>query len=547
MTGMRQPSAPFRSRCRQTLVEGSTTDIPSAALLYRGGRRSEQYRLAALQRLARSATPVVATMLFFWTIAATGEANAAVPLPIAQQSSITDRSVSIPQLSELLRVLLLKDYNTRVVIIGATLLGGAGGLVGSFTLLRKRALMGDALSHATLPGIAIAFMAATYAGINGKSLPILLAGATATGLVGVGAILVIGRLTRLKEDTALGAVLSVFFGAGVALLGVVQQMQQGHAAGLEAFIYGKTASMGAGDAWLIAAAAIWSIAVSLMLFKELKLLCFDEGFAGSRGYPTILLDLTLMALVVIVTIVGLQAVGLILMIAVLVIPAAAARFWTERMSAMMLISAVLGALSAMVGAAMSALFANLPSGAMIVLVCTAFFCLSLVLGRQRGLLVRWLRRERLNRSIDRQHLLRAMYELLEPARGVEPGTARPRSSASIDDLLSKRSWSQSRVLREIRRTERAGLIRQRDGAVEFTDSGWHEARRLTHQHRLWELYLITYADVAPSRVDRDADAIEHVLEPDVVAELQRLLQAQSGSVPATPHALKPPAAAEELR
>jgi manganese/zinc/iron transport system permease protein len=451
--------------------------------------------------------------------------------------SITDRSVEWPSWGQWCRVLLLEDYNTRVVLAGATLLGCAAGMVGTFTLLRRRALMGDALSHATLPGIGLAFIIATTLGTGGKSLPALLAGAAVSGLAGVGVVLLIRHSTRLKEDTALGAVLSVFFGAGVALLGVIQQMREGHAAGLEAFIYGKTASMGASDALLIAGAALACALVCVLLFKEFKLLCFDQGFAGSRGLPVVGLDWALMALVVTVTIVGLQAVGLVLMIALLVIPSAAARFWTETMWKMVVISGVLGAAGGMAGAGISALFSKLPSGAMIVLVCTGFFLLSMVIGPARGVLVRVLRRRRLNRAVDRQHLLRAIYELLEAARGLRLRQRVESAAIPIDDLLPKRSWPLARLKREIRRAQRAQLVESAGGRVRLTSAGLQEAARLTRQHRLWELYLIRYADIAPSHVDRDADAIEHVLEPEVIAELESLLEGQRAEVPASPHEL----------
>lgn len=469
--------------------------------------------------------------------------------------SITDRSVEWPTWDQWRRVLLVEDYNTRVVIAGTTLLGCAAGMIGSFTLLRKRALMGDALSHSTLPGIGLAFILATTFGGNGKSMLVLLSGATVTGLIGVGAILCIRNLTRLKEDTALGAVLSVFFGAGIALLSVSQRMKQGSAAGLESFIYGKTASMGATDMQLIGGAALICIVASLLLFKELKLLCFDEAFAGSRGLPVIRLDLALMTLVVIVTIVGLQAVGLILMIALLVIPAAAARFWTETMWKMFIISGGLGAASGMAGATVSALFSKLPSGAMIVLVCAVFFLVSMIFGSARGVLVRVLRRSRLNRTIDRQHLLRAIYEVLESSQrlyGVDAnrsalGSLRRVSqnvTVSIEELLSKRSWSPARLNRVIRRCQHFELVEYVDGQVGLTRVGMEEAARLTRQHRLWELYLITYADIAPSRVDRDADAIEHVLEPAVIARLESLLEGKFATIPTSPHQLaSPPMAA----
>jgi manganese/zinc/iron transport system permease protein len=352
----------------------------------------------------------------------------------------------------------------------------------------------------------------------------------------VACILFIRNLTRLKEDTALGIVLSVFFGAGVALLGVVQQMRTGHAAGLESFIYGKTASMIASDAYLIGGAALVCAATCGVLFKELKALCFDEGFARSRGLPVVPLDMILMALVVTVVIIGLQAVGLVLVIALLVTPAAAARFWTERLSGMVVIAALLGAASCMTGAAMSAILPRLPSGAMIVLVGTAFFLVSMGIGPARGVAVRVVRRIRLNSRVDRRHLLRGVFELLEARGG-------PETSDGIvtpEELLQVRSWSPGRLRRLIRRAERAGLVRGTgSGSVRLTEEGFRVATRLAREHRLWELYLITYADVAPALVDRDADAIEHVLGPELVQELESLLERNEASgIPSSPHPIR---------
>lgn len=466
----------------------------------------------------------------------------------AGRRSITDRSVEWPSWNTWRRVLRLEDYNTRVVVAGTTLLGLAAGTIGSFTLLRKRALMGDALSHATLPGIALAFIVAATLGYDGKTLPILLGGAAVSGVLGMGSILLIRNLTRLKEDAALGIVLSVFFGGGVALLGVVQQMASGSSAGLEGFIYGKTASMVASDAWLIGWAGGGSALVALLLFKELKLLCFDEAFAGSRGFPVVFLDLVLMALVVVVTIIGLQAVGLILMIALLVIPAAAARFWTEQMTWMTALAAGIGAVSCMLGSAMSAIFPRLPSGAMIVLVSAALFGVSMIVGRSRGVLVRGLRRRALKQKIDRQHLLRAMYEILEDqgqvdAEQLESGKAAagaPGASAAIDfaEVVAMRSWSAARLRRAVRRAVRDALIvRDGKGMLRLTVAGFTRAAQLVREHRLWEMYLITHADVAPSRVDRDADAIEHVLDAAMIEKLQTLIEDEDARdrVPQSPH------------
>lgn len=459
----------------------------------------------------------------------------------SDQRSITDRSVDWPSAADWSRVLTLADYNTRVVVISTSMLGFAAGIIGAFTLLRKRALMGDALSHATLPGIGIAFLVAPRLGLDGKSLPVLLVGAAASGIVGILSILLVRNLTRLKEDAALGIVLSVFFGIGLAILGVVQQTQTGHAAGLEAFIYGKAASIVVNDAWLIAGSGVISIAVIHFLFKELKLLCFDEGFAGSLGLATLGLDFVLMGLVVLVTIVGLQAVGLVLMIALLVIPAAAARFWTFQLPRMVILSGILGAASCLVGAGLSAIFPRLPSGAMIVLTSACLFLLSMLLGSARGIARRSLTRFTLNNKIDRRHILRAIFEQLELCgQRDRQGNPLPGSLA-VSDLLPRRSWSLAKLSRGLRRCGREGLLSfQSDGRIQVSAAGLAEAIRLTREHRLWELYLIQYADIAPGRVDQDADAIEHVLEPDMLIELERVLRldGQHPGLIASPHPME---------
>ena len=174
---------------------------------------------------------------------------------------------------------------------------------------------------------------------------------------------------------------------------------------------------------------------------------------------------------------------------------------------------------------------------MIVLVCTTLFLLSMVFGSARGILLRFVLRQKLNRSIDRQHLLRALYELQEMTLERRSQDSADQHASTIPALLQKRSWSRARLLNEIRRSQSDELIKRIGDRVLLTTRGAIEAARLTRQHRLWELYLITHADVAPSLVDRDADAIEHVLEPVVVAELEELLQREERRVPESPHPL----------
>lgn len=435
---------------------------------------------------------------------------------------------------DLLRVLTLQDYNTRVVVVGVSLLGLAAGIVGSFLLLRKRSLLGDALSHATLPGIAVAFLLMAAMGGDGKFLPGLLTGAAASGALGVLCILGITRFTRIKEDAALGIVLSVFFGLGVALLGIVQRSGAGNAAGLQAFIYGKTASMLLADARLIAFCAAILAGLSFLFFKELTILCFDAAYARTQGWPATWIDLGLMSAVVAITVIGLQAVGLILMVALLVIPAAAARFWTHALWKMLAIAAGLGAISGYLGATVSALLPRMPAGAVIVLVAGVFFGLSLLFGGANGLIVRWRAHARLAARIRRQHLLRALFEA---------GEVKGAGAVPLDQLWHARSWSHGEALKEVRRAAHDGLV-EIDGEsanlrVRLTPSGESAARRVARNHRLWELFLITHADIAPSHVDRDADEVEHVLDPQMIAELETLLARQFPNLaqPPSPHRL----------
>lgn len=427
----------------------------------------------------------------------------------------------------------LSTWNTTVVLTGVTLLGLASGVIGVFMLLRRRSLMADATSHATLPGICAAFLLQPALGLPARFLPGLLLGALLAGLLGMLCIQAIQKVGRIREDAAMGIVLSVFYGFGICLLGVILKMPGGSAGGLKDFIFGQTAAMLAADAVLIGGTALVITLMVAVIYKELKILCFDEGFAGSQGWPTGGLDILLMGAVVVVTVIGLQAVGLILMIALLVVPPAAARFWTDRMSRLILISGAFGAAGAWTGAFLSATLADLPAGAVIVLGQGVFFVVSLLVGRKRGVLLRMARHQLLRWRVRRQHVLRSMWERFE-RQGISPDS--PRARVTFDDLLHARSWGPLRLRLMLAHLKwRGALYRDPAGAWGLTREGLPMAERMVRNHRLWELFLIHYADTAPAQVDRGADRIEHVLRPSLVAELEDLLREEHARVPASPH------------
>jgi manganese/zinc/iron transport system permease protein len=271
----------------------------------------------------------------------------------------------------------------------------------------------------------------------------------------------------------------------------------------------------ASDAYLIGGVGALSFILCGLLFKELTLLCFDQDFAVSQGLPVLILDVILMTLVVLLTVIGLQAVGLILVIALLIIPPASARFWTDNLTAMAWISAGFGGLAGGLGALFSALAPKWPAGAVIVLANSLVFAISFTFGSSRGLLVRLRAQRILNRKIARQHLLRAMEEY-----GEEFGS----KDVPWDFLLAERSWSQRALSLEVDRAQVQGLLTRQGDRLRLTPEGQTQAARAVRNHRLWEMYLITYADIAPSHVDRDADTVEHILEPALIAELEALLQ-----------------------
>ena len=439
----------------------------------------------------------------------------------------------------LLRAVTLRDYNTRVVLAGTILLGISGGLVGTFLVLRKRALAADVVSHSALPGIAIAFLVAErVAPGSGRSSSILLLGAFVSGLLGMGMTMGIRRWTRIKDDAALAIVLGLFFGLGMALFTVVQRTTTGNAAGLQHFIFGKAASLVAADVWLIAEV---SAAVALLccgMFKEFSLLCFDEEFAAARGYRTLVLDWVLTLMAVTVTLIGLQSVGLLLVVALLLIPPTAARFWTHNLKHMALLAAVIGGVSCGIGVLLSTAFPRLAAGAVIVLSGAVLFVISLTFGSARGLWPRWKSQRDFEQRIGRSDLLRACFEYLEPLLNAADVSVERLQERSIPAtrLLQMRNWPESQFRRLTSSAQNASLLQRTPDGWQLTSVGAMEAMHATRRHRLWEIYLLTQTDLDPRLVDRGADGIEHVLDPDQLAHLETLLSAESrDAIPPSPH------------
>ncbi len=386
---------------------------------------------------------------------------------------------------------LQAGYNAALVAIGAALLGFAAGSSGTFLFLRKRGLVSDAVAHATLPGVGLAFIVMVAFGGDGRNLIGLLAGSALTAWIGLLLIEWIARRTRLAEDAAIGAVLGVFFGLGIVLLTVIQTMSGGRQAGLESFLLGSTAGMLFQDAVVIAIGGSLAVLATWLLRRPMTLVAFDADYAAAMGYDVRRIDLLMMVLVMAVTVIGLKLVGLILIVALLIIPPVTARFWTEHSNRVIWIAGTIGGLSGFVGAAISASAPAMPTGPIIVLVAAGLCAFSLFFAPARGVAAAVLRQRRFQARVHRRQGLLALARQ-EPIR--EPYTLR---------LLA-----------------REGLIRP-DGVP--TDAGRAQAAKIARDERRWDIAREVHQDTGLTGRYDGLTPIEDVFTADEIRDFDRRL------------------------
>lgn len=360
---------------------------------------------------------------------------------------------------------LAGDYTFRSVALGAGLLGAVNGALGCFAVLRRRSLLGDAVSHAALPGIVLAWLLT-----GSRATPLLLLGAALAGWAATLAVGGIVRNSRVKEDASLGLVLSVFFGAGLVLLTFVQKMPDASQAGLDRFLFGQAATLVRGDVWTIGAAGGAVLLLVVLFWKEFKVLSFDPDYAASLGLPARGLDLLLTTLLVASISLGLTAVGVVLMSAMVVAPPAAARQWTDRLGVMVALAAAFGALSGVGGALASSAVPRLPAGPSIVVLASGVVFASLLFAPNRGLLWGWARERRNRRRLATDAVLEDLYVLARQ----HPGEARGHSIR----VLRAMSLGHGGADRSLAVLEERGLVRRtEDGGWTLTPEGLAEATR----------------------------------------------------------------------
>ncbi|MEM6287686.1 MAG: metal ABC transporter permease [Bacteroidota bacterium] len=361
------------------------------------------------------------------------------------------------------------DYTLRTVALGAAVLGLSAGSLGTFAVLRGQSLLGDAISHAALPGVALAFLLTAS-----KAPLVLVMGAALAGWLGTLCVMGITGRSRVPQDAALGIVLSVFFGLGMVLLTWIQARPTAAQAGLDTFLFGQAAALVGRDVVTMAVLGAAALVALVVFWKEFKLLLFDPDFAAVQGFPVRSLDVGLTTLLVVAIVIGLQTVGVVLMSALIVAPAAAARQWTDRLWGVVVLAGLFGALSGMAGAVISASAARLPAGPTIVLCATAVVAVSLLAAPRRGLIAEAVRTLRNRRLLRVAGTLEDLYTLAlghadphhpHPVATLRTMTARPEAVAPTLDAL---------------RAE--GLVAPVGDAWSLTVRGLAEAHRLA-RHR----------------------------------------------------------------
>ncbi|MFT3992475.1 MAG: iron chelate uptake ABC transporter family permease subunit [Luteolibacter sp.] len=437
-------------------------------------------------------------LVLFTFLLLSGNAHAARISEVAD-FDLADRAI---------RFFTFQDASLRYALIGSILLGISCGLMGSFLVVRRLSLMSDTLSHAVLPGVALGYLWSMT-----KNPIAIFIGATVCGLLGSGLVQAIRNRTRQKEDAALGFVLSSFFAVGVCLMTMIQNLPGGNKSGLDKFMFGQAAALGATDLWLLGGVTVLAVLLLTLFYKEMLVTSFDSGFARSVGIRSNVFHYLLMLLLAFAIVSALQAVGVVLVSAMLVIPAATAFLLTDRFQRMMILSAAFGMITGAVGAFFSFVGRNLPTGPLMVLAAALVFTSALFFAPRHGIVARWLKHRKRSRKIRRENALKNLYHLLENGRF-------ERDSVTLKELADQRSETLEEAEKLAHLLKKSGFITQSEQTLRFTPEGWRRACEIVRNHRLWELYLTQAARFASDHVHDDAEEIEHILSEDTIRKLE---------------------------
>ncbi|MFK7901033.1 MAG: iron chelate uptake ABC transporter family permease subunit [Cyclobacteriaceae bacterium] len=412
------------------------------------------------------------------------------------------------------------------ILIGTVLISISSSLVGSFALLQRKSLIGDAIAHATLPGVCLSFLL-----FKEKNPFVLIIGAFITGWLCVLFIDFVSSKTKVKKDAALGIALTSFFGLGIMLLTYLQHLpSMGNVSGLSDFIFGNIVSVTQVDLLAFSIVALVSFGIIMVLYKELLVYSFDEAFAKTIGFPVRTIRIVLSFLTILTVISNIQAIGIVLTASMLITPVAAARFWTNKLKRIFILAIVFSMISSVLGIIISYHF-SVPTGPVIVVFLSVIAILSFLFAPEKGVVARRWRQGRIKKRIADENILKSMYKMNE-----KTGDADLTGKLSISALIERNGVSNKSALRSLRRLKKEEQVNNINELWQLTASGAKQGRRLVKLHRLWEVYLTNKLAIAHDHVHDDAESVEHIITPELEAELEKIL----GYPEVDPHETKIP-------
>lgn len=420
----------------------------------------------------------------------------------------------------------LNDPNAVWVLIGSALLGLSASVIGGFAFLRKRSLMGDALAHAALPGVMTAFI------LFHANTPVLMfLGAVSSSFLGLFLMDWLPKNTKIKPDAAMAITLSFFFALGLMELSYIQGLEVAGKSGLDKILFGQAAAMLPHDIYLLSIVAIVVLALVALFFQKFRLIAFNRSYAKSIGMNIPFYEVLLALLIVMSVVIGLQIVGVVLMAAVLLTPVAAAKFWNQNLSAMLMTAGVIGAISGVLSANISYMAPAMPTGPWMVVVLFILFLVSFLFAPQKGLLSNLAQQRQLRRQVCEENVLRTFYVLNE-RHPINQNTDQSEIDLGLafseEAILAARGMAIGRLKKTLQRLEQKGLLNRThdvDG-LSLTEMGVFAAVTLTRRHRLWESYLTEELDMDADKVHHYAEQIEHLLTDEETMQLEQALAQQ---------------------
>lgn len=386
-------------------------------------------------------------------------------------------------------------------LAASCMVGVMCGILGCFIVLRNMALIGDALSHAILPGVVVAYVLGMGSALG------TFGGATIAGLLTAIIITWIQRNVKTKNDAAIGIVFTAMFSIGVIGISRISRIPGTHI-DLKDFLFGNVLGVGNEDLYLTLAITVYVLISVAVFFRYLFITTFQPIIAETQGVSVSAIHYFLMLLLSFAVVASLQVVGVILVVAMLITPASTALLLSDRLQKVLLLAALFGFLSAMLGLAGAIIF-EMPPGPAMAIAATLFYLLAAFFSPKKGLAFRFFQKRKLQRKIHLEDTLKQSFRLQQ------------NGQLNPENLLQNLGFNKNILQQQL------SILRTKDwmekGNLALTEKGKEEAQRLVRAHRLWETYLATEVGLSSEQIHDDAEKYEHLLTDEILDEVDRTL------------------------